>query len=244
MIKNILIFALSSFVIGNVVAWFSGAAPINFAPIEYSQSEQKQLNFLKAVVQRNETDADAQLALGQLYSYHRELELAQSHLSQALKVLPGLPLAQAAYYANDGMLAGASVDLTMGIYKTLRLRTAMEKINEAASEAEQDFSVRLVRLVTFAYVGEYGGLFDQVFKDEIWFNQLFDQVGGEIPAQIKQTAWIALAHVYLNQVSTSPENIKLGKQYYEMATALGACPNTLQYSCLQLGSVSLASGGL
>ena len=244
MIKNILIFALSSLVIGNVVAWFSGAAPIDFTPIEYSESEQKQLEFLKATIQDDETNEDAQLALGQLYSYHNDIELAQLHLSSALQLLPNSPLAQAAYYANDGMLAGASVDLTMGIYKTIRLRTAMERINEAANAAEQDFSVRLVRLVTFSYVGEYGGLFDQVFKDEDWFNQLFSQAGNEIPAAIKQTAWIALAHVYINQISQTPDNIKMGRKYYAMATALGPCPNTLQQSCRQLGTVNIASGGL
>lgn len=244
MIKNILIFVLSSFVIGNVVAWFSGAAPISFTPIEYSDSEQQQMQFLISAVKQDDNDADAQLALGQLYSYHNEIEAAQPHLSRALQLLPDSPLALAAYYANDGMLAGASVDLSMGIYKTIRLRSAMKKINEAAQNAEQDFSVRLVRLVTFSYVGEYGGLFDEVFKDEVWFKQLFEQVGNEIPVDIKQTAWIALAHTYMNQVSKNEKNIKMGRDYYAKATALGPCPNTLQASCSQLGTEIIASGGL
>lgn len=244
MIKNILIFVLSSFVIGNTVAWFSGAAPINFAPIAYSETEQQQMSSLKAAIKRDESDADAQLALGQLYSYHNDIDLARPPLLKALQTLPDSPLAQAAYYANDGMLAGASVDFTMGIYKTIRLRTAMEKINDAAQVAEQDFSVRLVRLVTFSYVGEYGGLFDEVFKDEAWFNQLFEQAGKDMPAAIKQTAWIALAHVYLNQVANSEENMKVGKKYYAMASALGPCPTTLQPSCSQLGTMSVVSGGL
>ncbi len=241
MIKKALMFMVSTFLIGNTIAWFSGAAPIHFEKIPYSESDIELKEYLIGEMNSMPNDTDIQLKLGQLYSQHNELKKAEALLYSALSADPNNMLAKAAYYANDGKLAGEMIDLSMGIYKLIRLKTAMRKIDQAAEQANDDIQVRLTRLITFAHVGKIGGQFSRVFDDEKWFLDAIESQQESLPLPIQQLVYISLAYAY--QLEESEPSVK-SIQYYRMATALGDCPRVLSKSCHFVQQHSVAMGGL
>ncbi|ASP37682.1 hypothetical protein CHH28_02905 [Bacterioplanes sanyensis] len=224
---------VSSFIIGNVIAWFSGAAPIYFPPVPYNEQQQQQVLYLEQSLQQDPNDVDVMLELGQLYSHHNHLDKADALLGQALQQQQDNTLAQAAYYANDGKLAGAMFDPGMGIYKLVRLRSAMDAIDQAAEQTPDNVQVRLIRLMTFAFVGEISGHADTVFEDEAWFQQQIEN-DEQFPGAIKQLVYIALAHTYQQQDSNRASG------YFSKAMALGPCPNTLLDTCQAMPEAMLA----
>ncbi len=223
---------ISAFLIGNVIAWFSGAAPINFPEVPYNEQQQQQVSYLKDELKAHPDDVDVLLELGQIYSHHNRLEKADTLLSKALDKAPKNPLAQAAYYSNDGKLAGAMFDPSMGIYKLTRLHSAMDEVNAAAEAAPDNVQVRLIRLMTFAFVGEISGYSETVFEDEQWFKQQFSQ---DFPDTIKQLVYISLAQAYQSK------DAQQASQYMQLANSIGPCPNTLATACQALPEAALAA---
>ncbi|BBM03082.1 hypothetical protein [Microbulbifer sp. GL-2] len=243
MFKKALTILISSLFIGNIVAWFSGAAPIDFKKVAYSQSETEQLNFLKAELQQDQSDTELMLQLGQLYSYHNEIEQADDLLGTAFQEDPDNMLVKAAYFSNEGKMAGAMFDPAMGIYKLYRLRHAMSQVDEAAVQASSDFNVRLVRLLTFSFVGEISGHFDRVFEDEEWFNTLIDEDPKALPAEIRQLVYLALANAYrIKGLGEDSTELNIASDYYQKAKNLADCPSTMQDACEQLSKLVVTLG--
>lgn len=225
---------ISSLIIGNVIAWFSGAAPIDFPKVPYTEPQQQQLTYLQQALKETPDDIDVLLELGQLYSHHNQLDKADDVLSEALELAPENGLAQAAYYSNDGKLAGAMFDPGMGIYKLVRLRSAMSAVNDATENHPDDIQIRLIRLMTFAFVGEISGYSEKVFEDEAWFKQQFS-TDPSTPDAIKQLVYLALAHAY------QPQNSEQSGRYLAQAQQIGPCPNTLANVCETLPTATLAA---
>ncbi|GAB2884806.1 hypothetical protein ACCI51_09615 [Microbulbifer echini] len=242
MFKKVLTILISSLLIGNVIAWFSGAAPIDFKKIAYSDSEAEQLRFLKSELDQNQPDPELMLQLGQLYSYHNEIERAGDLLGNAFQQDPNNMLIKAVYFSNEGKLAGAMFDPVMGIYKLYRLRHAMNQVDEAASQADNDLNVRLVRLLTFSFVGEISGHFDRVFEDEDWFKDLIDEDPQALPAEVKQLVYLALANAYRVKGLENSAELNVAADYYQKAERLAACPTTMQEACEQLGHLLVTLG--
>jgi hypothetical protein len=57
-------------------------------------------------------------------------------------------------------------------------------------------TIRLVRLATFANIGQINPLFDQVFDDEQWFLSLIEKEGDQLPSQIKSQFYLSMAQAY------------------------------------------------
>ncbi|MFS1525527.1 hypothetical protein ACL7TT_15680 [Microbulbifer sp. 2304DJ12-6] len=243
MIKKWLVILLIGMGIGNIVAWFSGSAPIEFEKIAYSGRDDKQLNFLHARLDENKSDTASMLQLGQLYSQHNEIGKAAGLLGRAYRKEPDNMLIKAAFYSNEGKLAGAMFDPLMGIYKLYRLRHAMGQVDAAALEANSDFSVRLIRLLTFAYVGPIGGFFHRVFEDEAWFNALISETPKAISMEAKQLIYIALANAYLIKEREDSADMATASNYYQKAMVLARCPYILQASCKELTQRFVALDG-
>lgn len=60
-----------------------------------------------------------------------------------------------------------------------------------------DLTIRMVRLATFANIGEINPLFDQVFDDEKWFANLIDKQGANLPDEVKSQFYLSMAQAYL-----------------------------------------------
>ncbi|WP_444944442.1 hypothetical protein ACJJIK_05460 [Microbulbifer sp. ZKSA006] len=242
MFKKVLTILISSFFIGNIIAWFSGAAPIEFAKVAYSEDEREQVEFLREEIAKNRTDPDLMLELGQLFSYHNELEKAAHLLAAVHQQQPDDMLIRAAYYSNEGKRAGAMFDPAMGLYKLYRLRHAMNEVDQAGLNAGADFNVRLIRLITFSYVGEVSGHFERVFEDEAWFMELIDSEPDSLPTAIEQIVYLSLANAYWVKAGEKGEDLAVAMGYYQKAMAMAPCPVTMQASCEQLSQMAVTLG--
>ncbi|OUR67263.1 hypothetical protein A9Q77_10465, partial [Marinomonas sp. 42_23_T18] len=152
--KKVLSFVLTSFIIGNVVAWFMGAAPIDFPKQAYNKEAQMTLAALKQALKSEPQDLDILIELGSQYSLHNDIDLAAGYLEQAITLDPNDALANAWYNANRAKEAGAMLDLSMGIYKLYKLNDALKGISQAVTNTPNDLTIRLVRLATFANIGQ------------------------------------------------------------------------------------------
>lgn len=194
--KKVLSFVLTSFIIGNVVAWFMGAAPIDFPKQAYNKEAQMTFAALNQVLKSDPQDVDVLIELGSQYSLHNDIALAAEYLEQAIELAPEDALASAWYNANRAKEAGAMVDLSMGFYKLYKLNDALKGISQAVTSEPNDMTIRLVRLATFANIGQINPLFDQVFDDEQWFLTLIEKEGDQLPSQIKSQFYLSMAQAY------------------------------------------------
>jgi len=195
--KKVLSFVLTSFIIGNVVAWFMGAAPIDFPKQAYNKEAQMTLAALKQALKSDPQDLDILIELGSQYSLHNDIDLAAGYLEQAITLDPKDALASAWYNANRAKEAGAMLDLSMGIYKLYKLNDALKGISQAVTNTPNDLTIRLVRLATFANIGQINPLFDQVFDDEKWFSNLVEKQGNHLPSEVKSQFYLSMAQAYL-----------------------------------------------
>jgi len=195
--KKVLSFVLTSFIIGNVVAWFMGSAPIDFPKQAYNKEAQMTLAALKQALKSEPQDLDILIELGSQYSLHNDIDLAAGYLEQAITLDPKDALASAWYNANRAKEAGAMLDLSMGIYKLYKLNDALKGISQAVTNTPNDLTIRLVRLATFANIGQINPLFEQVFDDEKWFSNLVEKQGDQLPSEVKSQFYLSMAQAYL-----------------------------------------------
>ena len=128
MLKKIVLFAITSLLIGNVIAWFSGAAPIEFAKIPYSKQDSEQLTSLSVELKKFPDDTSLLVEMGAIYSMHNQLDKAEEILAQALSIEPDNSAASAWFNANQIKQAGAMLDLSMGMYKLYLLNKSAEEL--------------------------------------------------------------------------------------------------------------------
>jgi tetratricopeptide (TPR) repeat protein len=201
--KKALIFILTSLVIGNVISWFTGAWPITFERQPYNAGEKMTLQSLETELGENPNETDLLVELGSIYSLHNDIDIAARHLDKAILLAPEDPLALVWHSANAAKRSGASLDLTMGIYKLYTLADALGKITQAVELAPDDLTVRLVRLATFANTGTINSGFDKVFEDEAWFEQLLAKYPDDVPVQIKGQFYLSMAQAYFFKADQS-----------------------------------------
>lgn len=197
--KKLSTFILTSLVIGNVIAWMMGAAPIDFAIQPYSELEEQNLTALQNELKDNPEDTDLMVELGSIYSLHNDIEKAAVLLDKAKMLSPKDSLTLAWHSANSAKLAGSMVDLSFGMYKMYQLRKACDGLVDAVGQSPDDLSIRMLRLATFANIGKVNHHFDTVFDDEKWFNQLFEQSQDSMPKPVKSQFYLLMAQAYLNQ---------------------------------------------
>jgi tetratricopeptide (TPR) repeat protein len=237
MFKKIGIFICSSFIIGNTIAWFSGAAPIEFGLVPYSLTEQDQISALEKEREQFPLDVNLMVELGSLYSMHNDLDKARSILQKAVELAPTNASAIAWYNANETKQSGAMIDLTMGIYKLVKLKQATEGVTEAVTMAPDDLSVRMVRLTTFAFVGDINSQFELVFDDEDWMIDTINNSKESLPPIVYQSVYISMAHAYWVQYENGKENaLKKSQQYLEQFNAFGDCPLSFENECSKLAN--------
>lgn len=194
--KNIVSFIITSLVFGNIISWVMGSWPIDFKRQDYSGQQLENITLLKKELANNAEDVSLLVELGSTYSMHNDIDLADDYLTRANKLAPDDALVMAWYNANSAKVSGASIDFTMGFYKLYTLHNVLGKISEAVELAPNDLTIRLIRLATFANIGQMNPQFDLVFNDEAWFNTLLARTPNEIPEQIKGQLYISMAQAY------------------------------------------------
>ncbi len=178
--------------IGNVIAWNLGSAPIDFPIVAYSDQEQQLITELA----EDTTSANAQL--GALYSLHNELDKADHWLSAAIDNDNDDPLAQAWLGATRAKQAGAMFDPLMGLVKLYRLHAACADVDAAVAQAPDNFEIRMVRLATFAPTALLNCSVETAMLDEIWFKQYFATQGKYAPLELKLQFNLAMSKAYVN----------------------------------------------
>ena len=226
--KKLLGILCLNLVIGNVIAWFMGAAPIEFPVEPYTQEQQLQIDGLKMEMEEFGEEASLLAELGSLYSLHNHLDQADAVLTKALSLDSTDAVALASFHSNRSKLAGAMFDPLMGLRKVYIIIDAAEGLNDAVELAPDDVTVRLTRLATMAPIGRISMNFDTVFDDEKWFKALIEAHQDTVPAGIKYEFYLAMAQAYFtdgNQVKAS--------QYYQQYLVLAGQPHTQAAKVLQ-----------
>ena len=208
--KKLLIFIAINLLIGNVVAWFMGAAPIEFAKISYSSQEQQLVNELKAELTQEPIDPTLQTQLGSIYSLHNYLDEAQELLTGAVDTERSA-LALAWLSGTQAKQAGAMFDPFMGLLKLYRLHSACAQMDQAVTLAPNNFEVRMVRLATFAPTNLLNCSLETAFNDEQWFKKYFASQGATAPLALKLQFMLTMSVAYSN--AGGLENQKQAQQY-------------------------------
>lgn len=211
--KKISIILIVNLIIGNTVAWFLGAAPIEFSVIEYSGPEIDRIQELTTEIESS-IDVDTLIELGSILSNHNELEKANYYLSQAIALEADNPLAIAVFNSNESKRSGAMLDLSMGLYKLYWLWKSCSKLNEAVSLSPENFEIRMYRLATFAGVGKVNRYYDEVFNDETWFLNFISKYKSSIPIEVEQQFYLSMAAAYLAE--NDKRSINKAKSYLKM----------------------------
>ncbi len=184
--------------IGNVVAWNMGAAPIDFPAVAYSEQEQKLVSELKTAANDSPEDADVQTQLGALYSLHNELDDAANLLSLALDNQADDPVAQAWLGATRAKQSGAMFDPFMGLFKLYKLHSACAALDQAVAQAPDNFEIRMIRLATFAPTNVLNCSVETALQDGQWFEQFFAKQGKNAPLELKMQFNLAMSKAYAN----------------------------------------------
>lgn len=218
--KKITKIVAMNLLIGNVIAWNLGSAPIDFPVVAYSDQELQLLNELK----NSAVDSASQAQLGALYSLHNHLDEADHWLTTATEMDADDPLAQAWLGATHAKQAGAMFDPVMGLVKLYRLHSACAKLDDAVAQAPDSFEVRMVRLATFAPTNVLNCSVETALKDEVWFKQYFAKQGKHAPLELKMQFALAMSKAYANIDNQQQATVYLN-QFKQMAEGQQLSPS-------------------
>ncbi len=208
--KKLLILLSINLLIGNVIAWFMGAAPIDFKRVPYSQQEQQFITELKAELVKTPNDSTLQTQLGSLYSLHNQIDAAEQLLTSAFtSEQDALTLAWLS--GNQAKQAGAMFDPLMGLSKLYRLYSACGEMNRAVTMEPDNFEIRMVRLATFASTNLLNCSLDTAFIDEAWYKQYFNNQGIYAPLELKLQFKLTMSIAYAN--AGGKENQEMAADY-------------------------------
>ncbi len=217
---------LSSFLIGNAVAWAMGAYPKDFPREPYSKQETEMIKDLTIELEEYPDDADIRVELGELYFFHNDLDKAQLQLGQAVDLEPENGEALAIYSANEAKQAGAMFDLTWGLMKLDRMDDAVSGLNRAVNIDPDNFKIRLYRMNTLVGFKNRKGNFHKVFEDEKWFLDRQEKSPSLFPEEVNRSFYQALTEVYSvdAELTDSPNqkeaSLKKSETYRVMSTPI------------------------
>lgn len=187
---------LSSFIIGNIVAWSMGAYPRDFPAKPYSDLDRRTIQDLHLEIEQNPDEADIRTELGVIYFSHNDLDKAETVLSSAVDRNPENAEALAVYSANEAKQSGAMWDFTWGISKLHRLGKAVDGLNRSVELDPENFTVRLYRVNTLLGLDNRKESFARIFDDELWFLKHIESDPDYFPWEVKLEFYKALSAAY------------------------------------------------
>ena len=161
-----------TFVVGNAIAWASGAYPRSFDEIPFDESEREIADGYEELLAEYPDDPSILTDYGAFLSGYNFIEEASEKLAKA-KGQPGEHryVAQAWYASNRFKQIGKAVDLTMGIKKLLNLSSTEDLMNDAAEKDPENLMIRVVRLHTYAGSGSVIGTHGELCSEETLVNR-------------------------------------------------------------------------
>ena len=206
-----------SYLVGNGIAWMSGAYPKDFPVIDYSPENSQAVADYRNLLEENPDDPEVLLELGMIYADHNRLDDAEKSLEKATEKAPGNQRARAYLASVRTKIAGASWDFTFGLYELSKLKSAIEELNTAQEKAPDDALVRVVHASTLASVGPRTASFDKIKEDESWWKS-----GGENrPAEMAPFFNLSFANYYAkkaedaNDEANNAANKKIATDYLD-----------------------------
>ena len=195
--SKIITVLVSSFIIGNAIAWAMGAYPNSFPLQPYSPDEVQAVQELETEIKENPGEADIKTELGEIYFRHNDLDRAEQLLSTAVEESPESGMSLVVLSANKAKQAGAMWDFTWGIRKLSLLGEAVDGLNKAVEIEPEDFAVRLYRMNTLVSLKNRKGSFFRIFEDENWFLEQERNKPEFFPKAVKFEFYTVLAKAYM-----------------------------------------------
>ena len=190
-------FVITSFIIGNIMAWTFGAYPRNFPFKEYSEEELKIVQELNLELKKNPSDSILKTELGKIYFMHNDLDKAEDivgDVKMELEKNSELLVVRSAIKAKQ---AGAMWDFSMGIMKTLQLKWALDGFDKSVEMSPENPTIRLFRLNAIVPLSNFLSSFYRVFEDEKWFLEKIENDPDFFPLQMKYSFYKVLSAAYL-----------------------------------------------
>ncbi|MBU2510057.1 hypothetical protein KJ966_01925 [bacterium] len=195
-VSSALLVLLSTYIIGNVVAWIMGAYPHDYPVKPYHPAEINMISDLSGEINKYPDEVDTKVELGELYFKHNDLEKAEELLSQAIEQESENGEALVVYSANEGKLSGAMWDFTWGFMKLNRMQNAVAGLNKAIELEPDNFKIRLYRLNTLVGFRNRRGNFHRIFEDENWFSNQISLNSALFPDSVKYEFYSILSKAY------------------------------------------------
>ena len=216
----ILRITLITFVIGNVIAWISGAAPIKFAETPFSSAEQSFIaDHTAGQTEVNPSDAQS---LGMIYFLHNRLNDATVVVNKAREQDRDNVSLMALEAAIEVKQAGARLDLLFGQRKLYQLKQALAKLKTVSDQVPEQFDVQLLALWAFASVPDIS---DSAANAQIISQRITPVlVNNAVPKELAASAWLGLMRLYLyfsdegedkSESATAQTKAKMAWQEYQ-----------------------------
>jgi hypothetical protein len=197
---------LITFVIGNVIAWISGAAPIKFAEIPFSTAEQ---SLIADGATSSATEKDAQ-SIAMIYFLHNRLDEAAAMVEQARAEQGASDSLTALAAAIEVKQAGARLDLLFGQRKLWQLKQALTQLKSVSDKVPEQFDVQLLALWAFASVPDIS---DSAANAQIISHRLTPVLNRHgIPQPLAASAWLGLTRLSLYLAEEGDEESQVSAQ--------------------------------
>lgn len=196
---------LITFVVGNAIAWLSGAKPINFPRLPYSSADKTVVEQMESIPIGNISSEYAQ-SLGMLYFLHNHIDKAYQVLHSALGKDKHNPSLEALNAANDVKRAGERLDLLFGQVKLYELKQALHTLKTVSDAVPEQLDVQILALWAFVAVP---GINDSAKNAAVIARRLEPMLNTEqsIPKTLAASSWLAMTKLYLYMADSKDSNV-------------------------------------
>lgn len=223
---------LITLVVGNTIAWLSGAKPIDFPKLPYAQSDETAVKLLEGTPAENRSSEHA-LSLSMHYFLHNYLNEAHQVLQNALSRDEHNASLQALNAANDVKRSGARLDLLFGQIKLYDLKQALRTLKTVSDSFPEQLDVQLLALWAFTSVPDIS---DSAENAVVIAKRIEPILNAEqsIPKVLSASSWLAMARLYLYMADSGDGDVmpavwqRQAKDAWQHYRALKTQPNWLE----------------
>ncbi|HAF2128614.1 TPA: hypothetical protein G9F27_002794 [Salmonella enterica] len=192
---------LITFVVGNAIAWLSGAKPIDFPKLPYAAADQTAVKQLESTPMGEMSSEHAQ-SLGMHYFLHNHLEEAHQILQSALNRDESNASLQALKAVNDVKRAGERLDLLFGQIKLYDLKQALHTLKLVSDALPEQLDIQLLALWAFTSVPDIN---DSAQNAVVIAKRIEPILNAEqsMPQALSASSWLAMARLYLHMAESA-----------------------------------------
>lgn len=184
-----------TFVMGNTIAWLSGAKPIDFPVLPYAPSDLAAVTQLESTSAADMPSENAQ-SLGMSYFLHNHLDEAHQVIQSALSKDEHDVSLFALNAANEVKRAGKRLDLLFGQVKLYELKTALSTLKSVSDAQPEQLDIQLLALWAFTSVPDISDSAQNAIVVAKRIEPILN-AGGALPEALSASSWLALTRLYL-----------------------------------------------